>query len=78
MDYSRGEDMNRRGFTLVEVLAVVAILAVLAGIAIPAVYRYVIKGRENYYVGFGKQFRVECSRLLLDKTSRITTGTIRL
>lgn len=43
--------MNRRGFTLVEVLAVVAILAVLAGIAIPAVYRYVIKGRENYYVG---------------------------
>ncbi len=51
MNYSRGEDMNRRGFTLVEVLAVVAILAVLAGIAIPAVYRYVIKGRENYYVG---------------------------
>lgn len=41
--------MNQKGFTLVEILAAVAILAILSGIAVGAVSRYLQKARTTAY-----------------------------
>lgn len=40
---------NKKGFTLIEVLAVIVILAVIAGLIIPNIKRYKDKGNEEYY-----------------------------
>ncbi len=41
--------MNRKGFTLIEMLAVVILLAVLMGIAVPAYQKYIVSSRNSSY-----------------------------
>ena len=41
--------MNKRGFSLVELLAAIAILAILSSIAITASYRYQQKAKKQAY-----------------------------
>ena len=43
-------DLNRKGFTLVELLAVIIILAIVVGITIPAVLRTTKKAKEKTFV----------------------------
>ncbi len=40
---------DNKGFTMVELLAVIVVLAIMMGIAIPAVTHYVNKGKDSYY-----------------------------
>lgn len=40
---------TNRGFTVIEVLAVVVILGIIAGIAIPSVFQYIQKSRTQAY-----------------------------
>ncbi len=42
--------MNKKGFTLVELIAVVVVLGIIALIAIPAVSGYMYKAEDNFYV----------------------------
>ncbi len=39
---------NKKGFTLVEILAVIVIIAILSGLVIIAVNRYIKKGKDNF------------------------------
>lgn len=41
--------MNNKGFSMIELLGVIVIIAVLAGVAIPAVYKYVGKTSDRAY-----------------------------
>lgn len=41
--------MNNKGFTLVEVLAVIAILSILSGVAVTGVSKYLVKSRQQVY-----------------------------
>ena len=41
--------MNKKGFTLVELLATIAIMGIMSGIAIMGVGRIINKSRINYY-----------------------------
>lgn len=43
------DDKNKKGFTMVELLAVVVILGIIAGIGVPLVSRYLDKARNNAY-----------------------------
>lgn len=40
---------NRKGFTMVELLAVITILGILAGIGVVSIQRANVKARENFY-----------------------------
>lgn len=48
--------MNKKGFTLVELLAVIVILAILLAIAIPQVTQYITKSRKDSLVATAKDF----------------------
>ena len=41
--------MNKKGFTLVELLAVIALLALLTGIAVPNVISTINNNKKNRY-----------------------------
>ena len=50
--------MNKKGFSLVELLAAVFILAILMLLVIPQVYRYINKGKQSYYKSLEKETSV--------------------
>ncbi|MGM9878832.1 MAG: prepilin-type N-terminal cleavage/methylation domain-containing protein [Bacilli bacterium] len=52
------ENQNKKGFTMVEVLVVVAIIAVLATTIIPIVSNYIQKGKDDYNEKLKKQLLV--------------------
>lgn len=47
MEIARGEKRSDRGFSLVELVVVIAIMAVLIGVLAPAYFRYVEKARRR-------------------------------
>ena len=47
--------LNKRGFTLVELLAVIAIMALIAGISVPNVLNMLEKGKKEDYISDAKQ-----------------------
>lgn len=59
---------NKKGFTLVELLAVIVILAILLAIAIPKVTQYITKSRKDSYVTTVKDF--------IDAVRKDTTGEL--
>jgi len=49
---------QQQGFTLVELMIVVAIIAILAGIALPEYQKYVIKARQAQYISVADTYKI--------------------
>jgi prepilin-type N-terminal cleavage/methylation domain-containing protein len=58
---------NEKGFTLVELLAVIVILGILMVIAIPAVSNYINDSRKNVYISTAKEYVKEAEKKILSK-----------
>ena len=62
---------NEKGFTLLELLVVVAILGVLAGVAVPAVGKFIESGQNEAYSTELYNIRVATLALLADSNSKL-------
>lgn len=49
--------MNRRGFTLVEVLAIIVILGIILGVVVPSTFSIVKRGKETSYKTLVNSFK---------------------
>lgn len=63
--------MNRKGFSLIELLAAVSILSILMGIAIAAITKYQIKTRNSVYETHEKNLKSAAENYLLDNMGEI-------
>ncbi len=68
--------INNKGFTIVEILAVVVILGVLAVIAVPAVYKHVQKTEIQSYDTMAKSAKQGLESYLLENAAN--SGVVRI
>ena len=63
--------MNRKGFTMVELLGAISILSILMGIAVAAVTKYQLKARNSVYETHEKNLKAAAQNYLLDNQGEI-------
>ncbi len=63
--------LNKKAFTLVEILAVVAILAILATLVIPSVTKYLKGGKEDYDENLKKQLILVAKNYYAENRDRL-------
>ena len=69
--------MNNKGFSLVELIIVIAIMAILAGAIAPALIRYIDKSRKSNDVSAAKTIKTAVETAMANETTYeiLTTGT---
>ncbi len=66
--------MNKKGFSLVELLAVIAIMGILSGICILAVTRYISNSKKKTYKNFEENLRGAAVNYLSSHTELSTVS----
>ena len=64
--------LNKKGFTLVEVLAVIIILSMIIAITVPNVYKLINKGKEDSYVTLKNSFVAAAKNFVSDNRYEIS------
>ena len=75
MNSTRGEKENG-GFSLVEILVVVAIMAVLVGVLAPAYLRYIEKTRKQRDDTAAEEIRHAAEIIVFSGEYQVTSGTV--
>lgn len=66
---------NNKGFSLVELIIVIAIMAILAGALAPALIKYINKSRRSADVANADTIRTACQTAMSDEDAMVAIGT---
>ena len=66
---------NHKGFSLVELIIVIAIMAILAGALAPALIKYINKSRRSADISNADTIRTACQTAMSDEDAMVAIGT---
>ena len=66
---------NNQGFSLVELIIVIAIMAILAGALAPALIKYINKSRRSADISNADTIRTACQTAMSDEDAMVAIGT---
>lgn len=66
---------NNKGFSLVELIIVIAIMAILAGALAPALIKYINKSRKSADISNADTIRTACQTAMSDEDAMVAIGT---
>ena len=68
---------KNKGFTMVELLAVITIMGILTALAVPAVTKYIVKGRNQSYETMFKSTYEAAENYMMDEAGLISVGATK-
>ena len=66
---------NNKGFSVVELIIVIAIMAILAGALAPALIKYINKSRRSADISNADTIRTACQTAMSDEDAMVAIGT---